>query len=71
MEATAREPFRGVARNRPRALPGAPTDFNQHKESFMTTTVLNGPRQQTQAMHRPHPLLSVLAWELRRNISRN
>ncbi len=37
----------------------------------MTTTVLNGPRQQTQAMHRPHPLLSVLAWELRRNISRN
>jgi ABC-type transport system involved in multi-copper enzyme maturation permease subunit len=32
----------------------------------MTTTTLTSSRQQTQAINRPHPLLSVLVWELRR-----
>jgi ABC-type transport system involved in multi-copper enzyme maturation permease subunit len=32
----------------------------------MTTTALTSSRQQTQAIGRPHPLLAVLAWELRR-----
>lgn len=32
----------------------------------MTTTALTGFRKQTQAIRRPHPLLAVLAWELRR-----
>ena len=32
----------------------------------MTTTALTSSRQQTRATRRPHPLLAVLAWELRR-----
>jgi ABC-type transport system involved in multi-copper enzyme maturation permease subunit len=32
----------------------------------MSTTVLTSPRKPTQAIGHPHPLLSVLAWELRR-----
>ncbi len=32
----------------------------------MSTTALTSPRQQTQAIQRTHPLLSVLTWELRR-----
>jgi ABC-type transport system involved in multi-copper enzyme maturation permease subunit len=39
---------------------------NEHKERPMSVTALPGARQQTQAIQRPHPLLSVLAWELRR-----
>ncbi len=32
----------------------------------MSTTALTVARQQTRAIQRPHPLLSVMAWELRR-----
>jgi ABC-type transport system involved in multi-copper enzyme maturation permease subunit len=65
-EATVREPFPGLARNRARAPPGTLTNFNKYKERFMTTTALTSSRQQTRAIRRPHPLLSVVVWELRR-----
>src|ERR1051326_3246196 len=65
-EATVREPFQGLARNRAHAPGDVLTDPNQHKECFMTTTALTDSRKPTQAIQRLHPLLTVLTWELRR-----
>src|SRR5579862_1011770 len=66
-EATMREPFRELTRNRPRESTGALTDCNTFKEHDMSTTTLTSSRTPArQAMQRPHPLLSVLTWELRR-----
>jgi len=44
----------------------APADSNKHKERSMTTPALTTSRKPTRATLRPHPLLAVLAWELRR-----
>src|SRR5712671_2583168 len=63
-----REPFWGLARKRGRATPAAPSHSNTDKESIMNITATSpGTGLQTRAaIERPHPLIRVMAWELRR-----
>src|SRR5258706_2367487 len=62
-----REPFWGLARKRGRATPAAPSHSNTDKESIMNITATSpGTGLQTRAaIERPHPLIRVMAWELR------